>query len=272
MYLFMYGCNRSDTTRPQAPAITHKSKIFKKLPSFYLEIFSEIITFAKVLINTLTMETKNTMLPSRVKPYRRLLDAASGLRKDISRLASAVFELRTIAELPTQEVSSLEDFTHEWLEAHISPATNAIKADRGLTVPERNTRLKEWHTIQQKASKQISIINGVINKWRDMIWYYNPQDGTVGYSDEQFDKVVDDAATLDVPNQAATHWQMLQNIVNEIRILRAWEDEQDIAHFRINDAVDCSPSAFAERWATNEFSINHAFDKYRVNWNKKLFI
>ena len=218
------------------------------------------------------MGTKNTMLPSRVKPYRRLLDAASGLRKDISSLASAVFELRTIAELPTQEVSSLEDFTPEWLEVHISPAINAIKADRGLTVPERNARLKEWHNIQQKASKQISIINGVIDKWRDMVWCYNPQDGTVGYSDEQFDKVVDDAATLDVPNQAATHWQMLQNIVNAIRDLRAWEDSQDITHFSISDAVDCSPSIFAERWATNEFSINHAFDKYREHWNKKLFI
>lgn len=228
--------------------------------SFYFSIFVE-------LLNKLTMAIKNT-IPTRVTPYGKRLDAASSLRKDITMLKVAVFNLRTIPELPAQEVASLDGFTHEWVANNITPHIDAVKADVGLTEGQRATRLKEWHNIFLKARKEVDTIMEVTTHWHTFTWNYDPKSGNVSYTDNDFDRVINDAASLDVPDAAATHWAKLQTIIQAVKELRQWEAEQDILPYRIADAVDASPVVFAEQWATSAFRIDHRYDKYRPVNNK----
>ena len=208
------------------------------------------------------MAIKNT-IPTRVTPYGKKLDAASDLRRDITRLGVAIFNLRIIPELPTKEVTSLDGFTHEWVADNITPHIDAVKADAGLTEGQRETRLKEWHNIFMRSRKEVDTIMEVATHWHTFTWNYDPKSGKVSYNDDDFERVVNDTASLDVPDTATTHWAKLQTIVAAIRELRAWEDEQDISHFRIADAVDASPYTFAEQWATGAFFVDHRYDKYR---------
>lgn len=216
------------------------------------------------------MTMKNT-IPTRVTPYGKRLDAASSLRKDITLLKVAVFNLRNIQDLPAQEVAGLDGFTPEWVSVNIAPRIDAVKADITLTEGQRAERLKEWHNIFMQARKEVDTIQSVVNKWHNLSWDYDPKSGKVSLNEDDFDRVVADVASLDVPDAAATHWAKLQTIVAAIRELRKWEDEQDISHYRIADAVDCSPSIFAEQWAMGAFRIDHRYDKYRPI-NKKLIV
>ena len=95
---------------------------------------------------------KNT-IPTRVTPYAKRLDAASSLRKDITLLKVAVFNLRNIQDLPSQEVAGLDGFTPEWVSDNIAPRIDAVKAYITLTEGQRAMRLKEWHNIFMQARK-----------------------------------------------------------------------------------------------------------------------
>lgn len=209
--------------------------------------------------------TSNIKLPQTVQVRQLRIDYAAEIRRGIKAVKDAVAKLWRIEDLP--KVNSIEELTPEWAQSITAEGITATKADKSLTASARSARLKEWHKIQQDGITLTTTVQNVVKAFPDIVWCYNPDNGDLSVGDDNIDRAVEQRSIVEVPPSAQTHWEKLQNIIAEIRNLRAWERENDVIPFHISMAVNCLPSSFAEIWASQGNKINHKFDHYRVSTN-----
>ncbi len=215
--------------------------------------------------------TTNTKLPPtvEVQQLRRKVDTL--LRSGVLAVQNAVKDIWGIQDLP--HVGSVEELTPAWVQGIIAEGINATKADKSLTASGRNARLNEWRTIEFRAKRLTETVQNFLASFPEVVWCLDPVQGTASVSEENIDKVIAQRSTLTVPDIANTHWAKLQSIIAAVKDLREWERQNDILPYRVGNAVNCSPSIFAEQWATGAFRIDHRYDKYRDKGiNKGLII
>lgn len=211
------------------------------------------------------VQFSNAKLPESVQPYRMHLDYNAAVRKAIGKAQRAAAELWAIEDLP--HIGSIEEMTPAWVQSSIGNNLKAAQGDMSLTTRERSKRVKEWRDIEQKAILLTETVQQILAEYTDIIWCYDPDNGTLSVNENDMQQAIDKRSTVDVPGAAKTHWKMLQSIIADIEKLRLWEEQQNVEPFRISDAAKITPIAFAEIWATRSNRINHRFDHYRSKNN-----
>ncbi len=206
--------------------------------------------------------TIKTRLPEHVQARQVKIDCSATIRRGVEAVKGAVTKLWAIEDLP--KLSDLTAMTPEWVESIIIESIEATKANKSLTAQERGERLNGWRRIKQDATASTSTIQDFIEAFPDLVFCLDPENGTINCSQDLIDKIVAQRSTIPVPELAHVHWAKLQTIIQAVRELREWEQQNDIAPFLVGNAVNCSPYEFAAMWATGGNKINHLFDKYRT--------
>ena len=215
--------------------------------------------------------TIKTRLPEHVQARQVKIDYSATIRRGVEAVRDAVKRLWTVEDLP--KLSDLTAMTPEWVQGIIDEGIEATKADKSLTASGRNARLNEWRTIEFRAKRLTETVQNFLASFPEVVWRLDPVQGTASVSEENIDKVIAQRSTLTVPDIANTHWAKLQSIIAAVKDLREWERQNDILPYLVGNAVNCSPSIFAEQWATGAFRIDHRYDKYRDKGiNKGLII
>lgn len=215
--------------------------------------------------------THNIKLPPVVEVQQLRRDVGASLRQGVLAVQNAVKDIWAIDDLP--HVGSVEELTPAWAQGIIAEGINATKADKSLTASGRNARLNEWRTIGFRAKRLTETVQNFLASYPEVVWCLDPEQGTASVSEGNIDKVIAQRSTKAVPDIAGTHWSKLQSIIAAIKDLRQWEKDNDILPYLIGTAVNCSPRAFAEMWATSANKIDHRFDRYRDKGiNKSLII
>lgn len=209
--------------------------------------------------------TIKTRLPEHVQARQVKIDYSATIRRGVEAVRDAVKRLWAIEDLP--KLSDLTAMTPEWVQSIIDEGIEATKANKSLTAQERGERLKVWRKIKQDAIASTSTIQDVIGAFPDLVFCLDPENGTITCSQDNIDKIVTQRSTVPVPDLAHVHWAKLQTIIQAIRELRAWEEQNDVLPYLIGSAVNCSPYEFAAMWAVQANIINHKFDRYRVSTN-----
>lgn len=209
--------------------------------------------------------TIKTRLPEHVQARQVKIDYSATIRRGVEAVRDAVTKLWAIEDLP--KLSDLTAMTPEWVQGIINEGIEATKANRSLTAQERGERLKVWRKIKQDAIASTAVIQNFIGGFPDLVFCLDSENGTVNCSQDTIDKIVAQRSTIPVPDLAHVHWAKLQTIIQAVRELRAWEQQNDILPYLIGSAVNCSPYEFAAMWAVQANIINHKFDRYRVSTN-----
>lgn len=207
--------------------------------------------------------TIKTRLPEHVQARQVKIDYSATIRRGVEAVRDAVTKLWAVDDLP--KLNDIEAMTPEWVQGIIDEGIEATKANRSLTAQERGERLKVWRKTKQDAIASTAVIQNFIGGFPDLIFCLDPTEGTVNCSQDLIDKIVTQRSTIPVPERAHVHWDKLQTIIQAVRELREWEQQNDVAPFLVGNAVNCSPYEFAAMWATGENKINHRFDKYRTS-------
>lgn len=205
--------------------------------------------------------TIKTRLPEHVQARQVKIDYSATIRRGVEAVRDAVTKLWAIEDLPKS--NDIEAMTPEWVQGIIDEGIEATKANRSLTAQERGERLKVWRKIKQDAIASTAVIQNFIEGFPDLVFCLDPAEGTVNCSQDNIDKIVAQRSTIPVPERAHVHWAKLQTIIQAVRELRQWEQDNDIAPFLVGNAVNCSPYEFAAMWATGANAIDHRYDKYR---------
>lgn len=209
--------------------------------------------------------TIKTRLPGHVQARQVKIDYSAAIRRGVEAVEDAVKRLWAIEDLP--KLNDIEAMTPEWVQSIIDEGIEATKANKMLTAQERGERLKVWRKIKQDAIASTAVIQNFIGGFPDLVFCLDPENGTVNCSQDLIDKIVAQRSTVPVPDLAHVHWAKLQTIIQAVRELREWEQQNDIAPFLVGNAVNCSPYEFAAMWAVQANIINHKFDRYRASTN-----
>ena len=209
--------------------------------------------------------TIKTRLPGHVQARQVKIDYSAAIRRGVEAVEDAVKRLWAIEDLP--KLNDIEAMTPEWVADTIDESIEAVKANKSLTAQERGERLKVWRKIKQDAIASTAVIQNFIGGFPDLVFCLDPENGTVNCSQDLIDKIVAQRSTVPVPDLAHVHWAKLQTIIQAVRELREWEQQNDIEPFLVGNAVNCSPYEFAAMWAVQANIINHKFDRYRASTN-----
>ena len=199
--------------------------------------------------------TNKQELPDSVCLAKEKKEADNALRQAVKGVQGAYKALVGIAELSPVS-TDLKDLTSEWLRGKIDKRIELVKADMSLTEDERTTRLNAWSSLRARASRYINVIKAVMEKWSSAKWVYDPDIQNLFCSN--IDNVTEGMATHKVGDEARTHWRMIQECLQKVRELRAWEDSHDVKSQMLANLQCLTAEAFAEMWIRGDAKFDRA--------------
>lgn len=202
-------------------------------------------------------------LPDSICLSKEEVVAADSLREAVRSLQGGYKGLTGLKEL-TPVSTDLADITHEWLREIIERRLSLIRADESLTEGERTERLNKWGALRAGAAKFINAIQRAVNAWPNAEWQYDEQINN--FHCANIEKMAEAVATHSVPEEAKTHWKLIQSCLQQIRELRTWEDAHDVKSQRLADSQAITPEFFAEVWVSGAIKFDRVTaTKYGMN-------
>lgn len=195
------------------------------------------------------MEKTYEAMPSQVVVKAHRDQIADELRKGITALQAAYREIRGIAGSECLgDVPPIKSLNTRWMEETIGARMDAVAHSPILTNDQKRETNKQWGRIASKLSKAIATIRNLSDKYPDIpvTFDYEANNYTItGIEDYATAK-----ATMDVPEDAKTHLNLIRDVARAIKALRTWEDERDIIRRPLPQLVRLTtPVSLAEAWA-----------------------
>lgn len=183
----------------------------------------------------------------RLQMLRQLANVSRSLQQTMA-------ELQNIEELQPMP-ADLGDITTTWLQQRIDECTAPIKADKSLTVDERRERLKPWRAINQRATRLVGIIEGILQTNTDVVFTVSDDNGRPHYSisEQQIEAVALQRATHPVPVEALQHLELIQEVRAAVDALREFERAHNVKRYTIEQLLGLPWSGgLADMWAVGD--------------------
>ena len=201
-------------------------------------------------------------LPDSIVLRKAYNDADSTMRKNLQSVQTsyrAILEIKELHPVPP----NLAEISNTWLNQIIDEKKTLISEDASLTEDERQTRLKAWSQVRMKALKPVSTIEGILKSWPDATWVYD--EDINNYYCSNLEQVVAASSTFHVPLEAKEHLHLINQAIEQVRILRQWEDLHDVKSIALAHLQELPIEQFIEGWAEGAMKFDRRFAKYGIN-------
>ena len=199
------------------------------------------------------------------------------LRKEVSKVQTAYNDLLEVAELAPLP-TTITHITTAWLSSIIEAKCNLIDNDTSLTFDEKKSRKKAWFAVHSKAAKAIKAIVEALQSYPDADWDFDPMispsrdeygERATSHKGNFFCKNIEQVAASRsdhvVPDEAKEHWQLINQALEQIRKLRAWEDDHDIKSQPLAYHQELPAYQFLEAWITGAVKFDRKFAHLGIN-------
>jgi len=191
-------------------------------------------------------------LPQTITIKSEAVRLAEQYRK-LAAVASSAWQRLVAMSADLGEIPSPEKLSSGWLASVIDEKKKAITMNPALPSDTKNSLIKDWTVIHREASKAIAIIRRLY----DAIPATNIKKNEFleGLYVLDADGLASAAATVEVPEDAKTHYQLIVGVRDAVSALRTWEKEKEIKKYRLGVLIDHAGDTFlfAEKWARGDY-------------------
>ena len=187
---------------------------------------------------------------------RELQEAVTNCQAALNKAQVALYELHKLSDYPTP--STLADVTASGLMAFVSQRVEAVRATTLYTEAQRGKIIDEWVEWQVKAMPYVSAVENFVNDWQVVCPVLDTATITIYTSDPT--EALTPLYTVQVPLQAHTHWQLINNVREAINNLREWEKEQDTYKLPISKLLQKSEEDVITLWVKGSIKVDHRHD------------
>lgn len=191
-------------------------------------------------------------LPQTITIKSEAIRLAEEYRK-LAAVASSAWQRLVAMSADLGEIPSPENLSTDWLASVIDAKKKAINENPALPSSAKEGLLKDWVTIHRQAAKDI----GIVRKLYDAIPATNIKKNEFleGLYVLDADGLAREAATVEVPQDAKTHYKLIAGVRDAVSALRTWEKEKDIKKYRLGVLIDhvSDVQLFAEKWARGDY-------------------
>ena len=204
----------------------------------------------KAMPKSIIIASEREYIGNRIRSeLRRAQDAYTILRtgKDPNADFVVARSFKGVEDLG--EIPMPDKVTESWLVAVVDRKREAINASDILTVDEKKSRIGHLATTEKKARPIVQTVEKFIKTIPAALYRYD--DDVKNFYIGGLGEYIDELATREVPEEAADHWQLIQEARAAIDRLRGFEKE----HLRIKNPLEVilrsSVETIAEQWATD---------------------
>lgn len=191
-------------------------------------------------------------LPETITIKSEAVRLAEQYRK-LAAVASSAWQRLIAMSSDLGDIPSPDKLSPDWLATVISEKKKAINENPALPSSAKEGLLKDWVTIHRQAAKDI----GIVMKLYDAIPASNIKKNEFleGLYVLDADGLASAAATVEVPEDAKTHYRLIVGVRDAVSALRSWEHEKDIKKYRLGVLIDHvgDTNLFAQKWARGDY-------------------
>ena len=201
-------------------------------------------------------QTQDQAMPKRIvlEDERKRIDEQ--LRNDLRAAQESYAALK--AEENLGAIPQPKECTEEWLQSIYEQGKLAVDEAKFLTVEQRNSQKGHWGRLYHRMQPHVARIQSFIAGIQQEQFVFDEQLGTFYYKD--LTGLAKERATYDVPDEAAEHWQKIQNIMSAITELRQWEADHDVKKLTLDDLLHFAKNRFIEFWVRGGIKRDHSQD------------
>lgn len=175
------------------------------------------------------------------------IDAQQREKTLISVLNKAQNALDKLNELRDIPCSSMEDLDLSKIKDFIQTNINTINATSIFTESYKAGLVKEW---DMKRTKAISLLRDIKQIFEECQGYaFTIEEGVIT-PETSLEAIAEAQSTKPIPEEAFTHFELIESLRKAIRELREFEKAQNLLKINITDYISISEKTLAEGWAS----------------------
>lgn len=175
------------------------------------------------------------------------IDARQREKTLISVLNKAQNALDKLSELGDIPCSCMEDLDLSKIKTFIQSNISTIEATPIFTESFKARLVKEW---DMKRAKAISLLRDIKQIFEECQGYaFSIEDGIIT-PETSLEAIAEAQSTKPIPEEAFTHFELIESLRKAIRELREFEKAQNLLKINITDYISISEETLAEGWAS----------------------
>lgn len=185
-----------------------------------------------------------------------LQEAVANCQAALNKAQAALYELYKLSDYPTP--STLADVTASGLMAFVSQRIEAVRGTTLYTEAQRAKIIDEWVEWRVKAMPHVAAVEAFANDWQEVSPVLDTATMSIYTSDPT--EALTPLYTVAAPLQAHTHWQLINNVREDINSLREWEKQQDTYKLPIAKLLQKSEEDIITLWVKGSIIVDHSHD------------
>ena len=133
-------------------------------------------------------------------------------------------------------------------DTRLGKARQSIIEDDGLAEAEKLQKLSAWRGWHKRIATAINVITRNLENYPQAGWKYDEVQATI-IPTADIEAVADEAAIVDVPEDAKAHAQLICAVMESITRLRQFEHEKNVAKIRLEQLCALDGDSLAGLWA-----------------------
>lgn len=187
---------------------------------------------------------------------RDLQEAVTNCQAALNKAQAALYELHKLSDYPTP--STLADVTASGLMAFVAQRIEAVRGTTLYTEQQREKIIDEWVAWKVKAMPHVAAVESFVSDWQVVSPVLDTATMSILTSDPT--EALTPLYTVAAPLQAHTHWQLINNVREDINSLREWEKEQDTYKLPIAKLLQKSEEDIITSWVKGSIKVDHRHD------------
>lgn len=175
------------------------------------------------------------------------VDAAQRLDNLLSAYNKAQNALDKLNELGDIPCSSLEDLDIAKIKDFIQANINTINTTPIFTEYYKIGLVKDW---EKKKAKAIFLIRDIKQLFTECQGYAFSIENGIITPETSLEAIAEAQSTKPIPEEAFTHFELIESLRKAIRELREFEKAQNLRKINITDYISISEETLAEGWAS----------------------
>ena len=175
------------------------------------------------------------------------VDAAQRLENLLISYNKAQNALDKLVELRDIPCSSVEDLDIAKIKDFVQANINIINTTPIFTEYYKIGLVRDW---EQKKAKAIFLIRDIKQLFTECQGYaFSIEEGIIT-PETSLEAIADAQCTKPIPEEAFTHFELIESLRKAIRELREFEKAQNLRKINITDYISISEETLAEGWAS----------------------
>lgn len=175
------------------------------------------------------------------------VDAAQRLDNLLISYNKAQDALDKLIELGDIPCSCMEDLDIAKIKGFIQANINTINTTPIFTESYKIGLVKDW---EQKKAKAIFLIREIKQLFTECQGYAFSIENGIITPETSFKAIAEAQSTKPIPEEAFTHFELIESLRKAIRELREFEKAQNLRKINITDYISISEETLAEGWAS----------------------